>query len=166
MLECLNRVSHAVDRVCRSAAVGFFSAMLLVVLFQVVARYIFQSVPVWTEELARYCMVWGGFLGATAAFKGDLDPRLIQPPQSGNRGWVLGAFFIRAAGTVVFLGPVLYFSERFLARTWVRNTEALEIPTALVTCSVPLMICIIFFHLLVRILNLGKERDPRMKLGK
>ncbi len=159
MLQFLNSVSQAVDRFCRSAAVGFFSAMLVIVLFQVLARYLFQSAPVWTEELARYCMVWGGFLGATAAFKGDLDPRLIQPPSSGNRFWVLGAFCIRAAGTVIFLGPVLYFSDRFLARTWVRSTEALEIPTALVTCSVPLMVCIIFFHLLVRALNLGKEPD-------
>jgi TRAP-type C4-dicarboxylate transport system permease small subunit len=165
MLLFLNRASRAADRTCRSAAVGFFAVMLIIVLFQVVARYVFQSVPVWTEELARYCMVWGGFLGATAAFKGEQDPRLIQPPQTGNRVWVLAAFFIRAAGTVVFLGPVLYFCDRFLARTWVRSTEALEIPTAIVTSAVPLMICIIFFHLFVRIVNTFLGRDPEEGMG-
>lgn len=155
----------AVDRVCRRAAAGFFSAMLIIVLFQVVARYIFQSVPVWTEELARYCMVWGGFLGATAAFRADFDPRLIQPPKTGARVWVVSAFFIRAAGAVIFLGPVLYYSDRFLVRTWGRTTEALEIPSAIVTSAVPLMIIIIFFHLLVRIINIRKETAPPPNAG-
>lgn len=162
----LTIMSLAVDRICRSAAVGFFSAMLIIVLFQVVARYIFQSVPVWTEELARYCMVWGGFLGATVAFRADVDPRLIQPPRTGARAWVVSAFFIRAAGAVVFLGPVLYWSDRFMARTWVRTTEALGIPTAIVTLAVPLMITIIFFHLLVRLLNIRTETaPPRVEVG-
>ena len=57
MITALTKASLAVDRICRASAVGFFAAMLVIVLFQVVARYIFQSVPVWTEELARYCMV-------------------------------------------------------------------------------------------------------------
>ena len=157
MIKKLNKTSAIVDRYCRLAASGFFTAMLVVVLFQVVARYIFQSVPVWTEELARYCMVWGGFLGATAAFRSDLDPRLIQPPRKGPRLWVVSAFWLRAAGAVVFLGPVLYYSDKFLARTWVRTTEALGIPSAIVTSAVPLTVIIIFFHLLVRVLNVKQE---------
>ena len=35
-----------------------FALMVLVVFFQVVARYVFNSPPSWTEELARYCQVW------------------------------------------------------------------------------------------------------------
>ena len=56
--------------------------MVVLVMFQVLARYVFRAVPVWTEEAARYCMVWGGLFGATVAFHGDLDPRLIQPPKA------------------------------------------------------------------------------------
>lgn len=161
MLQALTRASYVVDRACRSAAVGFFSLMLLIVLFQVVARYIFQNVPVWTAEAARYCMVWGGFLGATVAFRSEADPRLVQPPQTDRRWWVISAFWIRAVGTVVFLGPVLYFSAGFLARTWVRTTPAMGIPTAVVTFAVPLMVGIIFFHLLVRIVNIRSETGSR-----
>jgi len=35
-----------------------FSALVAVVFYQVVARYIFNDPPSWTEELARYCQVW------------------------------------------------------------------------------------------------------------
>ena len=156
MRRAIRESSRIMDQFCRRAAVGFLSAMLLVVLFQVVARYIFRSVPVWTEEAARYCMIWGGLLGATVAFREDADPRLVQPPP-GPQAWTLAAFWLRALGIVVFLGPVLYFSDRFLVRTWHRTTEALGIPTFWVTLSVPLAICIIFVHLLARILAGGRS---------
>jgi TRAP-type C4-dicarboxylate transport system permease small subunit len=32
--------------------------LVAVVFYQVVARYIFNDPPSWTEELARYCQVW------------------------------------------------------------------------------------------------------------
>lgn len=35
-----------------------FVIMVFVVFLQVVARYVFNSPPAWTEELARYCQVW------------------------------------------------------------------------------------------------------------
>lgn len=155
----LFQASRAVDRVCRLTAVGFFTLMLLLILFQVVARYIFQSVPVWTEEAARYCMVWGGLLGATVAFRADMDPRLIQPPRKGP-GWkILTALWLRSLAVVVFLGPVLYHSDRFLARTFHRSSEALGISMAWVTLAVPVFIIVIFFHLLARLAGREKPGD-------
>ena len=35
-----------------------FVVLVAVVFYQVVARYIFNDPPSWTEELARYCQVW------------------------------------------------------------------------------------------------------------
>ena len=153
MRRAVLRASYHVDRFCRSASVVFFTGMFVVMLFQVVARYIFQSVPVWTSELARYLMVWGGLLGATVAFRADDDPRLVPVPKKGPRWRMVSAFYIRAAATVIFLWPVLYYSDRFLIRTWNRNTEALGIPTMWVTLAVPLSVAIIFFHLLCRIIS-------------
>jgi hypothetical protein len=108
MRRAIGLVSFGIDKFCRTTAVGFLGLMLLLVLFQVLARYIFQAVPVWTAEAARYCMIWGGLFGATVAFRADQDPRLIQPPRTGSKIWVLGATWLRAVATVVFIGPVLY----------------------------------------------------------
>ena len=49
MRRVIASISHGIDKICRSAAVAFLSLMLLLVLFQVLARYIFQAVPVWTD---------------------------------------------------------------------------------------------------------------------
>jgi TRAP-type C4-dicarboxylate transport system permease small subunit len=158
--NALSRFSYVLDRSCRVAAVGFLTVMLGLVLFQVVARYLFQSVPVWTEEAARYCMVWGGLLGATAAFRADSDPRLIQPPKSGPKVKIALATWIRATGAIVFLGPVLYHSDRFLMRTWYRTSEALGISTMWVTLAVPVAVIIIFCHLAAKLMASATGRLP------
>jgi TRAP-type transport system small permease protein len=156
MRETLVRTSACLDRLCRVTAVAFFGAMLLLVIFQVIARYVFRAVPVWTEEAARYCMVWGGLLGATAAFRARVDPRLFKPPTTGHPAWIVSARWLRALAAAVFLGPVLYHSDTFLQRTWHRTTDALGIPTAFVTVAVPLSIAVIFFHLLAKLADPGR----------
>ncbi len=163
MRRTLSRSSDYLNAGCKWAATGFFSALLILVLFQGVARYIFHNPPVWTEELARYCMVWGGMLGATVSFKEGVDPCFVKSPARGNPVWVRGAQFLRAAAAVLFLGPILYFSDKFLMRTWQRSTEALGIPTALVTVAVPLAVVIILFHLMAQLLNgpgAAAEKEP------
>ena len=153
MRKIITKISAFLDRTCCAAALAFFTGMLILVAFQVVARYVFRAVPVWTEEAARYCMVWGGLLGATVAFRANVDPVLIKPPTTGRPAWTISARWLRALATVVFLGPVLYHSARFLQRTWYRTTNALGIPMAFVTVAVPLSIAVIFFHLIARLLD-------------
>jgi len=161
MRKILARSSDCLDLGCQWVATGFFIALLILVIFQVVTRYLLHNAPVWTEEVARYCMVWGGLLGATVAFKEGSDPFLVPPPTKGNPLWLSGARILRAIATVAFLGPILYHSDKFLLRTWQRTTEALGIPTAFVTVAVPLAVAVIFFHLLAQLL--GKPGDSEVK---
>ena len=164
MRRILARSSDYLDLGCQYVATGFFIALLVLVVFQVVTRYVLHNAPVWTEEVARYCMVWGGLLGATVAFKEGSDPFLVPPPTRGNPVWLSGARILRAMATVAFLGPILYHSDKFLLRTWQRTTEALGIPTAFITVAVPLAVVIIFFHLLAQLL--GKSEPSEGKAQK
>jgi len=152
MIRLAYRISYWLDRACRISAVGFLAVMLLLVLLQVVARYIFQTAPAWTEELARWCMVWGGLLGATVAFRVDADPRLFQPPRHGNRAWVCSAFWLRTMMVIMFLGPVLWHSDRYIMRMMKRTAEIIEIPLGYVSLAIPVMVGVIFIHLVARII--------------
>ncbi len=163
MRRILARGSDYLDLVCQWVATGFFIALLVLVVFQVVTRYVLHNAPVWTEEVARYCMVWGGLLGATVAFKEGSDPFLVPPPTKGNPLWLSGARILRAMATVAFLGPILYHSDKFLLRTWQRTTEALGIPTAFITVAVPLAVVIIFFHLLAQLLGKSEPSEGKVE---
>jgi TRAP-type transport system small permease protein len=44
-----------------------FAILTAVVFFQVIARYLFDAPPFWTEELARFLLIWLTFIGAVLA---------------------------------------------------------------------------------------------------
>jgi TRAP-type C4-dicarboxylate transport system permease small subunit len=144
----VSSLSKRLDTACLIGAVGFFVLMLALVGVQVAGRYVFRVAPVWTEEAARYCMVWGGLLGATVAYKRLRDPRLISPPKGKDHVWPTIAKFLRGLGAIVFLGPVLFYSNRFLLRHWDRTSEAIDISTFWVAIAVPVAIAVIFVHLI------------------
>lgn len=151
MVQIADRISYWVDRICRVSAVGFVAVMLILILFQVVARYIFRIVPVWTEELACWCMVWGGLLGATVAFRMDVDPRLFQPPRHGNRIHLFTAFWLRTLTVIVFLGPVLWHSGRYISRMMGRTAETMGVSLGIICLAIPVMVLVIFVHLTAKI---------------
>ncbi len=151
--------SRRIDYFCRAGAVGFFSLMVLATIFQVLARYIFQSAPVWTEEAARYCMIWGGLLGATTAFRLNLEPRLMPAPGKNARLTGMEALLVRSAAVVLFLGPILFHADQFLSRAWLRSSEALGISAFWIGLSLPVWAVVIFVHLLARLLNGGRLPD-------
>lgn len=155
----LTGISDQLDRGCRAGAVFFFASMVALVMLQVVARYIFRAVPIWTEEAARYCMVWGGLLGATVAFKADRDPKLIASPTAGPRLWLKAASALRMLAALCFLGPILYHSDKFLVRHWHRNAEALGISTFWVTLAVPVAVLTIFIHLSAKAAGNGRRPE-------
>ncbi|MBI5578759.1 MAG: TRAP transporter small permease subunit [Deltaproteobacteria bacterium] len=162
----ISRLSHFLDRLCLTGAVAFFVLMLALVALQVVGRYLFRIAPVWTEEAARYCMVWGGLLGATVAYKRLRDPRLTAPPKGEGSLWVLTAKYLRGIGAIIFLGPVLFYSNRFLARHWDRTSEAMDFSTFWVAIAVPIAITVIFIHLLAELAGkqealLSPQEKPR-----
>ncbi|HEY7804421.1 MAG TPA: TRAP transporter small permease subunit, partial [Orrella sp.] len=54
------RLSGITDRVADVTALVAIAVLVAAVMLQVIARYVFQSPPPWTEELARYAMIWAG----------------------------------------------------------------------------------------------------------
>lgn len=152
-------VSDGLDRLCRLGAIASFAAMISFVSIQVVARYVFQSPPTWTEELARFSMVWGGLLGATIAFKARFDPVLIQLSDGGSRWIALAMRLICAAAVLIFLAPVLFYSlfdanldpaRGFLGRSAQRTADTLGFPMIYVALAVPVAALVILIHLAAR----------------
>lgn len=169
-MKVIQQASAAVDRVCLTLAKLALVAMVLTVLLQIWARYGFDFPFTWTEELARYLMIWAGLLGATCAFKRKLDPRVITPKDTGTGAGADAMRWLRlgvsALAIGIFLLPVLYYSfygpnmnfERgFMWRSSNRFSPGLGINMALVGSVVPLSCGIILLHLIAQI----TERNHR-----
>lgn len=63
------RSERAAALLLDTALVVSLSGLATVVLVQVVARYLLNAPPFWTEELARFLLIWLTFVGALAAHR-------------------------------------------------------------------------------------------------
>ena len=57
------------DRLLSGALVLLVAAMVVSVTWQILSRYLFVVPAAWTEELARFLLIWIGMLGAAYAYQ-------------------------------------------------------------------------------------------------
>lgn len=107
------------------------------ILLGVFARYLLKSSLAWTEEVARYSLVWFVMIGASCAFRhGDhmaidfLVPRFPAPLKR-------LAGFLRLAISLFVLAFLVWFGSKNVAGLWGMQTMALGIPKAIVLMAVP-----------------------------
>lgn len=158
----LDRVSAVLNRIALWGAVAAVLVMAMSASWQVVARYLLDAPPVWTEELARRAMVWAGMLGASCAFRAKADPTLFPGMRdiAGPAGNLLAV--IRAGGVVLFATPVIWYSlyganmsmaRGFLGRSLERQAEMISVSMVWFTAAVPLAFTLIVIHMLADLLN-------------
>ena len=155
-------LSARIDHVCFFLAKCVLVAMVGVIMLQVVSRYGLRQPPAWTEELARYLMVWGGLLGATAAFRRATDPAFLQVDENARDRRAFLAKLAIALSAVIFVAPILYYSlfgsgmdiaRGFLMRMSARTSPGLGLNLVYVAAAIPTSCIVILIHLAARIVD-------------
>ena len=153
----LDWLSAMLNRIALFGAVLAVLVMVGAAGWQVIARYVLEAPPIWTEELARRAMVWAGMLGASCAFRTKSDPTLFPAMRdvAGRLGTTLA--FVRAGGVILFAAPVIWYSvfdarmnpaRGFLGRSMNRSAEMLDLSMIWFTAAVPLAFSIILIHVI------------------
>lgn len=147
------RLARKMDQICLRFSILFMVVMLVSVLIQIVARYIFQSPPAWTEELGRYAMIWAAMFGATCAYYRRADPVLFRPQTDGRPG--LRIFFQTAEtlAIMIFMIPALYYMPDTLMRHLDRKSESLEISLSIIMVILPISFLIVLYYAVLRLLS-------------
>lgn len=166
----LDRISALLNSIALWGAVLAVLTMVGAAGWQVIARYVLDAPPIWTEELARRAMVWAGMLGASCAFRVSADPTLFPNMRliPGRIGNLLA--LIRASGVLIFAAPVIWFSifdgrmnpaRGFLGRSLNRSAEMLDVSMIWFTLAVPLAFAIIVLHVIAAtFMRLTDRVDP------
>ncbi len=68
MLPLFQRIEQGIDAVTRPAVFLAMAALIGVITLQITSRVFFSAVG-WTEEVARFLLVWITFLAATLAYR-------------------------------------------------------------------------------------------------
>ena len=149
----MRKLSYLINRAGEWGMVFFIALLSVLVFIQVVFRYALDLPLFWTEEAARYCLVWASLLGAGVALKrGEhiavtyiverLPPVLHRP-----------VLLLSRVCIGVILGVVLWGGIRLVAVTHFQVSPALQIPMSVPYMSVPVGAAIMLIHLLASFLE-------------
>jgi TRAP-type C4-dicarboxylate transport system permease small subunit len=152
----LNRVAAVVDRSLATVLVVLMAVAVLNVLWQVFTRFVLGDPSSFTEELARYLLIWIGLLGAAYATGRRLHPAiglLTAALSKRGRRWqwlaIQGAVLVFAAAVMVFGGGSLVSLTLSLGQT----SAALRIPLGYVYLALPVGGLLIVWYAVLAVLR-------------
>lgn len=151
--SAINRFVETVEKGLEWITSLLLVALLLIVWAQVASRYILNDSLTWTEEAARYLMIWGVLLGVNLAYlKGyliSINMFTANLPENVRR--VL--WMVRVGLSLFFTGILTYYGVHLCILGMNMESPALGINYLWVFLSVPVGAGLLFTLFLVKPLS-------------
>jgi len=148
----MQNLNALIYRVLQFLLTALLALMLIPVTLQIFSRFV-DFIPryIWTEEAARFCLIWLIMLGATIAVRDgthfDVD---VLPAPTTARGKAVSRLIIHIAMLLVAL-IFIAFGWRFALFGWEQNSEMTGINMLSIHAAWPLAGVIWFLFLLEKI---------------
>ncbi len=149
-----------IDRVLGTVLAFLMAIMTLDVLWQVLSRYLLQSPSSFTDELARFLLVWIGILGAAYVAGQDrhlaidlLPSRLTGPRKKQLMVLIASLIVVFAFAVMVVGGSRLVYVTLYLGQ----KSSALQVPLGYVYLIIPVSGLLVMYYKLDSIRNMLKN---------
>jgi TRAP-type C4-dicarboxylate transport system permease small subunit len=160
-MSILAKLSRTVNKWVEYLLFGIGLSMSVIVAVQVFSRYVLNHSLFWSEELARYLLVWLTFLGASVAYYRSVHPGIdviyARLPSPVRR---VTAVMVHLLSMLLF-GIMVVFGIKFAYFIRQQISPALNLPKWLVFTIIPISGSVLLLHGLMFLLDelKGTGRD-------
>ncbi len=155
------RLENTLLKVNHAVLIGLMAVMAVLVFANVVSRYIFNHSFVWAEELSRYMMIWGTFLGsglvlrigahiAVDVFQDMVPRRVAQTMRLG----VLAVMLV----CILAMG---WLGTQYVLFAWGQETPILNWNFGVVYLAIPMGAVLMLLHLALIAIPFVRDREFR-----
>lgn len=161
MKRSIQKVDKRLSMIENAVIILGLSAMFLILLAQVIMRYVFSRPLTWSEEAARFIFVYVSFIGISYAYrqKGHIRMEVVVNlfPQAVRRGLEV----LINLGTIALFCYMIPFSFRFIGIQAGVKATATHIPMSIVYTALPLGMALSCVRLLISSLRIvwGEEEN-------
>ncbi len=142
----IERTSSSINQWVEYLLFGMGFTMTLVVAVQVFFRYVLNHSLFWSEELARFLLVWLTFLGASSAYYRKVNPGVdflyAKLPELLKK---LSAILTHVASMFLFIVMIVYGCE-FAWFVHLQISPAMQIPKWIIMGIIPVSGVILVIH--------------------
>ena len=154
------------QRLAEAAGALLLAAIVVVILLQVVTRYILSiSVP-WSEEAARYLLVWLMFIGAAAAAARHQQIRVDMLLTFVSKRVRLVMHAVAGLGGLVAIAVLVYAGRPLFGPVGSTASPVMELEMRWVYAAMPVGVGLIGLFLvrdMIRVMR-GREPEPPQNL--
>ena len=159
LLDFLEALSKGYRAIMRPLLVVLFSVLTIIVLYAVFMRYVLNLAPTWSEEIARYIMVWMALLGSSIALRQGRHIGLSTLVEQIFGKYTRVVFFIADLCILAFLVIVVFSGASMAQFVAGQRSPSANLPMWVPYLAVP--VGAIFMVLETLILILDKLRPER-----
>jgi TRAP-type C4-dicarboxylate transport system permease small subunit len=149
----IRRLLRLLDKACHWFIIMGMMVMTLVLFAQIFSRYALNSGIYWSEELARFIMIWVVYLGAAVVYRENTHISVTAleealPPKARRRLKLVQKLF-----SMAFMGMVGWFVLRTLEFAAMQTSPSMMIPMNRVYLVFPVSSALIIAHLALSIVD-------------
>ena len=156
------KLKSTLDRSIQVIIAVLMGVMVLNVTWQVFSRYVLGDPSSFTDELARYSMIWMGLLGAAyvSGKQGHLAIDVLVEKMKGKNLFYLQLFI---HGMVIFFGAVIMVGGGanlvYISQLLQQKSATLQVPLSWVYAMVPISGILVVYYHSFHVVQLIKSQD-------
>jgi len=150
----------AIRKTTEIVIIFLFVALVAIVFYQVVARYIFSDPPSWTEELARYCQVWIILLTSSICIRKGSHLAVDYFGHRFSVGIKRKINIVMSGLIVLYILVVTLFGWRLMVVGQYQLSPALQVKMSFVYVIFPLSGILMLLEAIIKTTGLIRERTP------
>jgi TRAP-type C4-dicarboxylate transport system permease small subunit len=145
----MQKITNILDTILKNVLILLMVALVTAVSWQVISRYGFSTPSSWTEEVARFLLIWIGVLGAAYAFRtgAHLGLDILPKKLTGNSALALKLFILLVV-TGFSVAVLIIGGGSLVVLTWElkQYSAVLGLPIAFVYSVIPTTGILICFY--------------------
>lgn len=154
----LASVVKKVNRVSEHILNLLLTIMVVVVFVQVIFRFILMMPLSWSEEVARYIMIWTTFLGAALAVEKKAHPFVEVFTNTLPLTIRVPVHILIICLSCVFYAILVFYGAMFVSSSMMQPSAAMQIPMGYVYIIIPFGGIMLILNSMVEIQARWKER--------
>jgi len=130
-------LSRELNRLAEWAMAALLAALTLLVGAQIAGRFLFAYSIFWSDELARFLLVWAAFLGMSVGVRRGAHPAVDSLVRGLRPRGARVAFGAAVACSLLFFLVMVGYGAVLVQRTWLQRSPSLGLRMGLPYLAVP-----------------------------
>jgi len=161
-MRALQKFNDFMVKVGSWGTILFMAIIAIVIPYEVIGRYLFQKMSIWSGEVSTYSLAWasmlGGAVGLKKGYQVNMTSVVESVPPAVARGLRLAAYLF----TLFFFGAMVYYGLFQTIYNAKQFSPAMELVMSVPYAALPTGFFIMFFLTLEEFLvfmGLGVKRE-------